>query len=155
MQQEKLTTESDTWRDHLVESGAGITRILKEMKRVAVVGIKPPESNGPAYSVPEMLLEFGVDVVPVPVYYPDITEILGRPVVRSLAHIDPPADMILLFRRSGDVPQHLEEMLAAKPRVVWMQLGIRHPEVAEKLARAGIDVVQNRCIRTEIYMREF
>jgi predicted CoA-binding protein len=151
--QDNLTKDTPGWRDHLVDNGEGITRILSDVRRVAVLGIKPPDVDGPAYSVPAMLQEHGLDVVPVPVYYPDVTEILGKPVHRSLATVDPPADMILLFRRSDDIPEHVEEILAAKPRVVWMQQGIRNQEVAEQLAHAGIDVVQNRCIRTEIYRR--
>jgi predicted CoA-binding protein len=83
------------------------------------------------------------------VYYPDVAEMLGAPTVRSLRDVQPPADLVLLFRRSGDVPQHLEEILAANPRVVWMQLGIEHAEVAETLARAGITVVQNACAMVE------
>lgn len=153
MSQENLTTETDSWRDHLVDTGEGISRILREMRRIAVIGIKPPDADGPAYSVPEMLDEEGFDVVPVPVYFPDIERILDKPVHRSLATVNPPADMVLLFRRATDIPQHVDDILAAKPRVVWMQQGIRNKEVAEQLARAGIDVVQDRCIRTEIYMR--
>lgn len=151
--QEKLTAQPDSWRDHIVDNGAGIGRILADMRRIAVIGIKAPESFAPAYTVPEMLQEHGFDVVPVPVYYPEVTEILGQPVHRSLKTVDPPADVVLLFRRSHDIPAHVPDILAAKPKVVWMQQGIRNDLVAEQLARAGIDVVQNRCIRTEIYMR--
>jgi uncharacterized protein len=150
---DNLTTEAESWRDRLVDSGAGITRILDEMRRIAVVGIKVPESNAAAYSIPAELAEHGFDVVPVPVYYPEVTELLGKPVHRALATIDPPADMVLLFRRSSDIPQHVDDIIAAKPRVVWMQQGIRNEEAAERMAKEGIQVVQDRCIYTELGRR--
>jgi predicted CoA-binding protein len=150
---DNLTTDAESWREHLVDSGAGISRILEEMRRLAVVGIKTPESHAAAYSIPAELAEHGYDVVPVPVYYPEVTELLGQPVHRSLATIDPPADLILLFRRSSDIPQHVDDILAAKPRVVWMQQGIRNEQAAEQFAKAGIEVVQDRCIYTELGRR--
>jgi uncharacterized protein len=117
---------------------------------VAVIGIKPAEVGGPAFYVPERMQQAGYEIVPVPVYYPDVREILGEPVHRSLRTITPRVDMVQLFRRPADVPRHLEDILAAKPDVVWMQLGIRHVDVAEALARAGIDVVQDRCLKVEL-----
>jgi predicted CoA-binding protein len=99
--------------------------------------------------VPAYLQAAGFEIIPVPVYYPDLTEMLGAPVHRSLRTVTPPADLVLLFRRSGDVAQHLEDMLAAAPRVVWMQQGIHEAAVAESLARAGIDVVQDACAMIE------
>ena len=81
---------------------------------------------------------------------PNVSEILGVPVHRSLATVLPPADVVQIFRRPADVPQHLDDILAAKPRVVWMQLGIRNDAVAEALARAGIHVIQNRCLQVEL-----
>jgi len=73
-----------------------------------------------------------------------VTEILGEPVYRTLAEIPEPVDMVNVFRRSRDIPPHLSDILAAKPKSVWLQLGIRNDEVAETLARAGIKVVQDR-----------
>ena len=153
MSQDNLTREAGSWREHLVDDGSGISRILKEMRRIAVLGIKTPESFAAAYSIPAELEEGGYDVVPVPVYYPEVTELLGKPVHRSLSTIDPPADMVLLFRRASDIPQHVDDIIAAKPRVAWMQLGIRNQAAAEQLAKAGIDVVQDRCIYTELSRR--
>ena len=71
-------------------------------------------------------------------------EILGRPVYRKLADVPQPLDMVNVFRRSHDIPQHVPDILAARPKVVWIQTGIRHDAVAEALARAGIKVVQDR-----------
>ncbi len=57
--------------------------------------------------------------------------------------------MINVFRRPSDIDQHVDDMIAAKPKVVWFQLGIRNDAAAEKLARAGIKVVQDRCLMVE------
>ena len=133
------------WRDNLVESREGMAAILKDTRRIAVLGIKTEaQSDRPAFYVPQYMAEAGYEIVPVPVYYPDVTEILGEPVYRSLAEIPEPVDMVNVFRRPRDIPPHLPDLLASKPRVVWMQLGISHDAVAEALARAGIKVVQDR-----------
>lgn len=147
---EKLTTAVPAWRAHLLERQADVLRTLKEVRRVAVIGIKPEAVGGPAFYVPDRMQRAGYAMVPVPVYYPEVQEILGVPVHRSLATVTPPVDMVQLFRRPADVPHHLEEILAHRPRVVWMQLGIRHDAVAEALARAGIDVIQDRCVQVEL-----
>jgi predicted CoA-binding protein len=133
------------WRDNLVESDAGMAAILADTKRIAVLGIKTEAQRGqPAFYVPEYMAEAGYEIVPVPVYYPDVVEILGEPVYRALAEIPEPVDMVNVFRRPRDIPPHLPDILASKPRVVWMQSGISHEAVAEALARAGIKVVQDR-----------
>lgn len=130
-----------------------IAQVIEQMHRIAVIGIKTEQVGGPAYSVPAYLQHAGFDIVPVPVYFPAVTEILGVPVHRTLATIVPPADTVLLFRRSEDVAKHLDEILAASPRVVWMQLGISNDAMSETLARAGIEVVQNRCLKVELARR--
>ena len=133
------------WRDNLIESDAELAAIFADTKRIAVLGIKTEAQRGqPAFYVPEYMAKAGYEIVPVPVYYPDVVEILGEPVYRTLAEIPEPVDMVNVFRRPRDIPPHLPDILAAKPRVVWMQLGISHDEVAEALARAGIKVVQDR-----------
>lgn len=147
---ENLTTTVGSWRDHLIEATPDIMRVLERVKRVAVIGIKPEVVGGPAFYVPERMQQAGYEILPVPVYYPEIRDILGVPIHRSLRTIVPPVDMVQLFRRPNDVPRHLDEILAHKPSVVWMQLGIRHDDVAEQLARAGIDVVQDRCVKVEL-----
>lgn len=138
------------WRDNLIDSDVELAAILADTKRIAVLGIKTEAQAGqPAFYVPEYMAEAGYEIVPVPVYYPDVYEILGEPVYRKLADIPEPVDMVNVFRRPRDIPPHLSDLLAAKPRVVWMQLGISHDEVAESLARAGIKVVQDRCIMVD------
>jgi predicted CoA-binding protein len=140
----------DDWRANLVTDSAEMARIVRECRRIAVLGIKPESRAGmPAHYVPEYMLRHGYDIVPVPVYYPDVVEILGRPVYRSLVAVPGPIDMVNVFRRPRDIPPHVPDILAAKPQVVWLQLGIAHPEAAETLARAGIRVVQDRCLMVE------
>lgn len=138
------------WRDNLVTSREGIARIVRESKRIAVLGIKTEaQRDQPAFYVPEYMARAGYDIVPVPVYYPAVTEILGRPVYRTVSAVPPPVEMVNVFRRPRDIPPHVPDILAARPRVVWLQLGIRHDEAAEAFARAGIQVVQDRCLLVE------
>lgn len=138
------------WRENLVEDGAGVRDILRDSRRVAVLGIKTEAQSGqPAFYVPEYLQHEGYRIVPVPVYYPEATEILGEPVHRSVAEIPDPVDLVVVFRRSADVPPHVDDLLAARPAAVWMQSGIRNEEAARRLAEAGIRVVQDRCTMVE------
>jgi predicted CoA-binding protein len=147
-----MTSPAQTaeWRRHLVDDRDGIQRVLRETQRIAVLGIKTPETQQPAYYVAEYAQRAGYDVVPVPVYYPDVTEILGRPVYRTVEAVPEPVDMVNVFRRAEHIPAHLDDIIAARPKSVWFQLGIRNDAAAERLARAGIDVVQDRCLMVEL-----
>lgn len=138
------------WRDNLVETTDGIQEILRTSRRVAVLGIKTEAQGGqPAFWVPQYLQNAGYEIIPVPIYYPDATEILGQPVHRSVADVPGSVDLVLIFRRPGDVAAHVDDLLAAKPRAVWMQSGIHNDEAARRLAEAGIRVVQDRCAMVE------
>ncbi len=140
----------ESWRDNLVTTEQGIAEIIRGSKRVAVLGIKTEAQAGqPAFYVPEYLQRAGYEVIPVPVYFPDATHILGQHVYRKVADIPGEVDMVNVFRRSQDVPPHVDDILAAKPRAVWMQSGIRNEEAARRLAGAGIKVVQDRCLMVE------
>lgn len=142
-------------RGAIIEDAEAITDLLARTKRVAVLGIKTEaQATAPAFYVPRYLADAGFDVVPVPVYYPDVTQILGRPVYRRLADVPGPIDMVDVFRRPQDLPAHLDDLLAAKPRSVWLQSGIRDDAFAERLADAGIHVVQDRCLMVEVRLRE-
>lgn len=145
-----VSTDDVDWRRHLIEDSRGIRRVLGETQRVAVLGIKVPESEAPAFFVPEYVQHAGYEVVPVPVYYPDVTEILGEKVYRTIAAIPGEIDMVNVFRRPHRIPDHVDDIIAKHPRSVWFQLGIRNDEAAERLARAGIDVVQDRCLMVEL-----
>jgi uncharacterized protein len=138
------------WRENIIEDEARIGELLRSVKRVAVVGIKTEaQPDQAAFYVPKYLDGQGVEVVPVPVYFPEVKEILGRKVYRKLADVPGPVDVVDVFRRPADVPGHLEDIKAKRPRAVWMQLGIRNEQAAEALAREGILVVQDRCLMVE------
>ena len=135
---------------NIVESSAGLRSLLEQTRSIAVLGIKTEaQSDQAAYYVPQYLQAAGYEVIPVPVYYPQATEILGRKVYRKLADIPQGVDLVNVFRRPSDIPPHLEDILAKKPRAVWLQLGIRNDEAAMQLAEAGIEVVQDRCIMVD------
>jgi predicted CoA-binding protein len=138
------------WRDNVLTDDAKIRDLLATTRRVAVLGIKTEEqAEQAAFYVPRFLADRGLEIVPVPVYYPDVKEILGRPVHRRLRDIPGPVDLVDVFRRPADVAGHLEDLLAKRPRAVWMQLGIRNDQAAEELAKAGVLVVQDRCLMVE------
>jgi predicted CoA-binding protein len=138
------------WKPHLIETQDGVRALLESTKRIAVLGIKTEESGQPAYYVPEYAKQAGYDVVPVPVYYPDVTEILGEKVYRKVNDIPGAVDMVDVFRRPKDIDAHVDDIIAKKPKSVWFQLGIRNEAAAEKFAKAGIDVVQDRCLMVEL-----
>jgi len=139
-----------SWQVHLVEDNAGIDRILARSHRIAVLGIKTAESGQPAYYVPQYAQRAGFEIVPVPVYFPEVTEILGAPVYRTVSAIPGPIDLVDVFRRPKDIDAHVDDIIAKQPAAVWFQLGIRNDAAAERLARAGIDVVQDRCLLVEL-----
>jgi len=135
---------------HLLETEDEIRRLLSTVHRVAVLGIKPErDAEKPAHYVPKALIDMGLDVIPVPVYDFGVSEILGRPIVRTLRELAGPIDLVDVFRRPRDLAQHLPDLLALKPKAVWLQLGIEDDAFAGQLAAAGIDVVQNRCLMVE------
>lgn len=138
------------WKSNLIQDTNGILDLIRVTKTIAVLGIKP-ESHGDqaAHYVPAHMQAAGYEVIPVPVYYPDVTTILGKPVFRKLTEIGRPVDMVNVFRRPNDINQHIDEILAAKPKSVWFQLGIRNDAAAQKFAEAGIKVVQDRCLMVE------
>lgn len=141
------------WNRHILDTDAEITELLSRIHTVAVLGIKPQESKAPAYYVPEHAQHIGLRIFPVPVYYPNHTEILGERTHSSLSAIEDSIDLVNVFRRPEDIPQHVDDILAAKPSAVWFQLGIRNDTVAEILASHGIDVVQDRCLMVELQER--
>ena len=138
----------DEWRPNLIEDDENrIAELLESARRVAVLGIKTEAQSGqPAYYVPAALQKMGLQIVPVPVYFPAVQEILGEKVYRKVSDVPGEIDIVDVFRRSGDVAQHLPDLLAKRPSAVWLQSGIRDDRTAEALARSGILVVQDRCL---------
>jgi predicted CoA-binding protein len=129
---------------------ARVAELVRSIRRVAVLGIKTEAQVGqPALYVPVALQKRGVEIVPVPVYYPDVVEILGQPVYRRVADVPGEVDVVDVFRRTGDVAAHVEDILAKRPRAVWLQTGIRDDASAERFAAAGLLVVQDRCLMVD------
>jgi predicted CoA-binding protein len=127
-----------------------VRSLLQRARRVAVLGIKTEAQAGqPAFDVPEWLQDTGYEVLPVPVYYPDVKEILGVPVYRRVADVPKPVDLVNVFRRPTDIDAHVEDIIASGARAAWFQLGIRNDGAAKRLVEAGLDVVQDRCILVE------
>lgn len=139
----------EVWREHLLETPARIKRLLESTHRIAVLGIKPKPEQ-PAHFVPDYAQRAGYEIVPVPVYYKELTEMLGEKVYRAVSDIPGDIDMVNVFRRPVDIPPHVDDIIAKRPKSVWFQLGIRNDEAAERLARAGIDVVQDHCLMVEL-----
>lgn len=138
------------WKENLLTTDAQVTELLRETKRIAVLGIKPESHAGqPAFYVPTYMQNAGYEIIPVPVYYPEVTEILGEKVYRRLADIPGEIDMLNIFRRSQDIFQHVDAIIERKPKSVWLQLGIRDDNAAERFAVAGIKVVQDLCLMVE------
>lgn len=136
--------------DHDLHTDAELKALLASTRRIAVLGIKTEAASAqPAYYVPEYLQRAGFELLPVPVYYPEATHILGRPVYRRLQDVPAPLDLVCVFRRPQDLAAHLEDLLAAAPKAVWLQSGIRSEPFAAALKDAGIAVVQDRCLMVE------
>ena len=145
-----MTSPATDWRSHLIDDDEGIGALLASTRRVAVLGIKTRESGQPAFYVPEYAQRLGLEIVPVPVYYPECTEILGEKVYRKVADVPGEVDMVNVFRRPKDIDAHVDDIIAKKPKSVWFQLGITNDAAAERFAKAGIDVVQDRCLMVEL-----
>jgi predicted CoA-binding protein len=126
-------------------TGAEIAQILKSAKTIAVIGasLKPER---PSHWISKYLKEHGYKVIPV---NPGHTEILGDKCYKSLSEVPGPVDIVDIFREPGAVPAIVDEAIAKKAKVVWMQEGIVHNAAAEKARRAGLLVVQNKCIYQE------
>lgn len=138
------------WKRNILANRAEIDTLLRQTRRIAVLGIKTEaQASQPAFYVPAYLARAGFEVIPVPVYYPEITRILGQSVYRRLADIPGEIDLVDVFRRAQDIPSHVDDILAKHPKAVWFQSGIRNDEVAERLARENILVVQDRCLMVE------
>jgi len=133
------------WQDNLLDAPQQIRDLIGHTKRIAVLGIKTDaQADQPSVYVPMYLQKAGFEIIPVPVYYPEATIILGEKVYRKLIDIPGDIDMVDVFRRSHDVADHIDDVLAKRPNSVWLQSGIRNDAAAEIFAKAGIKVVQDR-----------
>ena len=137
------------WTERLVDDDVGLRAILKTAKSVAVIGAKIG-AHEPAYYVPAYLATRGYRIHPVNPKLAGET-IHGAPVVGRLVDLDGAVDVIEIFRRPQHLLDHAREILALpwRPQAIWFQLGIRNDAAAEALARAGMKVVQDRCMMPE------
>jgi predicted CoA-binding protein len=130
----------------LVEDDAGIAAIARACRVVAVVGMKDESRSWePAYAIPQMMVDRGIEVIPV---NPTIAQSMGRRAYARLADVPDAYDLIDVFRRPDRIPALADEILALPrlPEVVWLQTGIRHDAAARRLSDAGIKVVQDACL---------
>lgn len=140
----------NTWQENILVDQTKIQELITTTKTIAVLGIKTEaKADQPAFYVPQYLDSAGFEIIPVPVYYPEVTHILGHKVYRKLIEIPVAVDLVNVFRRPQDIPAHVGDILAKQPKAVWFQSGIRHDQVAQQLAEAGIKVVQDRCLMVE------
>lgn len=128
-------------------SEAEIVRLLREARRIAVVGLSP-KPNRPSYGVAAYLQRAGYTIVPV---HPAGGVTLNEPVCADLraAAASGPIDVVNVFRRSEHIAALVDDIIAARPRLVWLQLGIRDDAAAQRLEAAGIAVVMDRCLAVD------
>ncbi|KAK9843999.1 hypothetical protein WJX81_001627 [Elliptochloris bilobata] len=141
----------EAWRTHIVSRPDEAVEIAGKAQLVGVLGIAPEaKADRPAHFVAKAVQASGARVIPIPVYYPDATTILGERVYRKVADVpERPLDVLDVFRRPEDLHLHLDDIIQAKPKVVWLQSGITEPAFEEELARAGIRVVADRCLKVD------
>jgi hypothetical protein len=135
--------------EHEAYSDAYIRGILNTVKTIAMVGISPKEIR-PSYFAFKYLLERGYRMIPVNPGQAG-KSILGQRVYAKLSDIPEPVDMVDIFRASENVLPVVQEALSlkSKPKVIWMQLGVRNDEAADLAKAAGLRVVMNRCPKIE------
>jgi predicted CoA-binding protein len=125
-----------------------LAELVRNARRIAVVGLSPKPQR-PSHGVAAYLQRAGYTIIPV---HPAGGVTLGEPVypdLRSAAAAAGPIDIVNVFRRSEHIPALLDALLEIRPRLVWMQQGIRHDEVARRLESAGIAVVMDRCLAVD------
>jgi predicted CoA-binding protein len=122
-----------------------ITNILKTSKSIAVVGLSPKETRD-SNMVARYLIKQGYNVVPV---NPGQKEILGRQCYKSLKEIPHPVDLVDLFINPVRIPPIADQAIEIGARVIWMQVGIVHNQASKKARNSGLQVIMNKCIKTE------
>ncbi len=122
-----------------------LRRILREGRTVAVVGLSA-QWHRPSYFAAKYLQEHGYRVIPV---NPAYESVLGERCYKSLADIPVKVDVVDCFRRSEEIPALADQAIAIGAKVLWMQLGVRHAEARARAEAAGLQVVEDRCMKIE------
>ena len=126
-------------------SDAEVKQLLEKYRRIAVVGLSD-RPDRPSYGVAEYLRDAGYTIAPV---NPQIDAWEGLPSARSLGALDPPVEIVDVFRRPEHVPDVVDDAIAAGAKVIWLQLGIVNEAAAQKARDAGLTVIQDRCLKVE------
>lgn len=132
----------------MISAGADLRRILRDTRTIAVLGASVNPTR-PSHEVYSYLVGTGdYQVYPV---NPTITEIDGAPAYASLAELPVVPDLVDVFRRVDELPSVLAEVLSLekRPKTLWLQLGLRHEQVARDAAAAGLQVVMDRCLKVD------
>lgn len=127
-----------------------IREILTKYKNIATIGFSKDPTK-PAHQVPKFLISKGYNVIPV---NPTVDEILGRKAYKSILDVPEKVEVVEVFRPSSEVPKIVDEILErvkqkGDVKVIWLQEGIRNDEAAEKARKAGLIVIQDRCMYKE------
>ena len=124
-----------------------VRRILERYRRLAVVGLSP-KPDRPSHRAMVHMSANGYDITPV---NPACDQVFGNPCVGSLeeAAAAGPLEIVDIFRRAEDIPPIVDEAIALGAKVVWMQLGLSSPEAAAKARAAGLEVIEDRCVKME------
>ena len=125
--------------------GDPITRILRESKTIAVVGLSSNPMR-PSHGVTEYMQGAGYRIIPV---NPNETEVLGEKSYARLEDVPENIDIVNVFRRAEEVAPVVESAIRIGAKVVWMQLGVESEEAAEKARAAGLTVIEDACILVE------
>lgn len=122
-----------------------IAGIIKKYRTVAVVGLSS-DPGRPSHQVARYLQAHGYRIIPV---NPGCQEVLGEKCYASLADIPEPVEIVDIFRNLEAVPGIVAQAIAVGAKVVWLQLGLEHPQAAAQARAAGLQVVMNRCLKIE------
>jgi predicted CoA-binding protein len=122
-----------------------IKELLTQCKTIAVVGLSD-KPHRDSYRVAQYMQQHGYRIIPV---HPRVAEVLGERAYKSLADIPDQVDMVNVFRKSEDTPPVVEEAIPLRPKAVWLQLGISNDTAAQLATSAGLEFIQNLCIKVE------
>ncbi len=128
-----------------MEDIATLRRILEECRTIAVVGLSN-KWHRPSYFAAKYMQKHGYRIIPV---NPAYEEVLGERCYPDLKSIPEQVDMVDIFRRPEEVPPLVEDAIAIGARCLWLQIGVIHDEAAARARAAGLDVVQDRCVKIE------
>ena len=129
----------------IADTATARASILRRYRRVAILGASTNPLRA-VYFVMSYLKQKGFDVVPVNPAYESVQGLRCYP---RLADVDPPPEIVDVFRRKEDLPEIVEEVIEVGAPVLWLQYGVIHPDAIRRADEAGLEVVVDRCIKVE------